>query len=792
MTRTVVNMGKRILGKRIHVQAWRQITVGIARRKFAAPEANMLIEEGGGVDEEEETDPALGSMQDALHWQASHTPKIGNRVYGGTVNFRAGLTDAGLQEYRHVSQLWHQLVRDPVHFQQTTPAASQQPTVPQAPGEPRTTASSAARGAVQDRSITPSKRPRGEDGESPVIQRILRRGAPPQRRRRWLMDQAMEILQRMYGADAQYRSTEQERAMEHIVAGAGQVLAVLRTSEGKSLLYLLPCQLPGAGTTVLILPLVVLKEEMRRRCAEAGMEVHIWEAQSDPDQLHSCPLIIVAVEQAVKSQFREHLNRLHMADQLDRVVFDECHLAITAASYRKAMGLLPQLRELQCQMVFLTGTLPPSMVTEFERLMLLRGARMVRSLTARRDIHYDVSYCPPNQRLVRDFALPRIQMSIAALEPGTRAIIYCWLKDVAEEMAKAINAPVYHSTSGSVEEKAAVLQQWQDGEPTFIVATSAFGLGIDHPAVRQVIHIGVPRSIVDFAQEVGRLGRAGGGGHSVLLVPPQWKPATANRDGRPVGPVEAAMQAYVSTTTCRFKELTQFLDQDCSGCEPNALICDNCEQAGESLIEESISDSSKQAAGELEEDHLDDLMTGQKLLYQQVREQTEQLESYTEALAAWRDVCMICYHLPGPESSQGSYTRHSLNQCINQRRFGYFNAKRVAQRQGQTRGGWFTRYSSCYRCFNPQTVCEQQGRGQCEFADLVMPICWAVFQKRSWIAQNLDALGGGHVTEEEESYMLWLGEEQTVFGEKSSNAVAVASQVLQQMSRVLQSGSLDP
>lgn len=72
-----------------------------------------------------------------------------------------------------------------------------------------------------------------------------------------------------------------------------------------------------------------------------------------------------------------------------------------------------------------------------------------------------------------------------------------------------------------------------------------------------------------------------------------------------------------------------------------------------------------------------------------------------------------------------------------------------------------------------------------------MPICWAVFQKRSWIAQNLDALGGGHVTEEEESYMLWLGEEQTVFGEKSSNAVAVASQVLQQMSRVLRSSSLD-
>ena len=77
---------------------------------------------------------------------------------------------------------------------------------------------------------------------------------------------------------------------------------------------------------------------MRRRCTEAGIEAHVWEAQSDSDQLHSCSLIMVAVEQAVKTRFRDHLNRLHMANQLNRVVFDECHLVIIAASYRQAMA----------------------------------------------------------------------------------------------------------------------------------------------------------------------------------------------------------------------------------------------------------------------------------------------------------------------------------------------------------------------------------------------------------------------------------------------------------------------
>jgi ERCC4-related helicase len=98
---------------------------------------------------------------------------------------------------------------------------------------------------------------------------------------------------------------------------------------------------------VVILPLVVLKAELERRCAEAGITAHVWEAQTNPDRLYSCPLIIVAVDQAVRPKFRDFLNRLHMANQLDRVVFDECHLAVTAVSYQAVMGLLPLLRELE-------------------------------------------------------------------------------------------------------------------------------------------------------------------------------------------------------------------------------------------------------------------------------------------------------------------------------------------------------------------------------------------------------------------------------------------------------------
>lgn len=65
--------------------------------------------------------------------------------------------------------------------------------------------------------------------------------------------------------------------MGHVVNRDGQILAILQTGEGKSLLYLLLYQLPGAGTTVLILPLVVLKAEMQRRCNKVNIKAYIWE-----------------------------------------------------------------------------------------------------------------------------------------------------------------------------------------------------------------------------------------------------------------------------------------------------------------------------------------------------------------------------------------------------------------------------------------------------------------------------------------------------------------------------------
>ena len=174
--------------------------------------------------------------------------------------------------------------------------------------------------------------------------------------------------------------------MQVVLDGVGQVVTILSTGEGKSLLFMLPSILPSVGTTVVMLPLIGLKHDMIRRLDCMGLGYKVWECTEDEEV--GCPLVFVSVDKAVGLTFRLYLNRLEAGNGLDRVIFDESHLAITASRYRPKMGLVKYLRSLRCQFVYLTATLPPTMVNRFEQAMLLWQPRMIRSLTLRTDLEY--------------------------------------------------------------------------------------------------------------------------------------------------------------------------------------------------------------------------------------------------------------------------------------------------------------------------------------------------------------------------------------------------------------------
>ncbi|KUJ14611.1 uncharacterized protein LY89DRAFT_752763 [Mollisia scopiformis] len=98
----------------------------------------------------------------------------------------------------------------------------------------------------------------------------------------------------------------------------------MATSEGKSLLFILPCILPNAGVTILVLLLVSLRGDLLHRVRELGIDHLVW----SPSEQRDVPLVFIIVE------FRTYAHKLAATQDLGRIVFDEAHLTITASDYR--------------------------------------------------------------------------------------------------------------------------------------------------------------------------------------------------------------------------------------------------------------------------------------------------------------------------------------------------------------------------------------------------------------------------------------------------------------------------
>ena len=642
--------------------------------------------------------------------------------------------------------------------------------------------------------------------ETPLPKRVARRQAPLRHHRRWTEADGIRVLRRLYGPEAQFRSPTQERLINTILDGAGQIIGILGTGEGKSLSFMLPSQLPGAGTTVVILPLVALKQDQIRQCHDMNIECHVWSRGSDAEEIRH-PLIFVAMEQATQASFKRLLLRLDMSNSLDGIIFDESHLVVTASSYRPRFRFLKALRELRCQFIFLTATLPPTMMTAFQQELLLVNPHVIRSSTIRKDLNYHVIRSPILD--LQAYAVEMVQRFLqepwVMQDERARVIVYTLTRKEADAVAEALDGLRYYSDSGSVEEKAAALQQWVDGVKKIVVATSAFGVGVNYAHVRGVFHIGMPDNVIDFAQEVGRAGRDGQGGISgvfLKLGQEVWT-GQANEDLLPVA--VRAMRAYLGEPRCRAAVLSDFLDQATWHCRDPDVCCDRCQKEG--LLRDGEGECEGGglgwriqeeedgviAGGEDEDEESDessereDLEVGALMLRQHVRDEERGQRQYIAGLVALQGRCVICWldQTGGRAEGMVGESTHRLDQCRNPQKYLFFDAKRKAitkgaQRfggKGGERQGWLMDYAACFRCGNPQAICPQQGKGQCQHQDVVFPVCWVVFQWEQWRRQELGRLAGQEFQDEAE-YMLWLGLKTMVYGLEASNAMKVTDWVI--------------
>jgi hypothetical protein len=624
---------------------------------------------------------------------------------------------------------------------------------------------------------------------------MMSRQAPPRHLRSWTIEQGHAVLRSLYNdEDADFRTPAQRDTIEIILSGVGEVIAVLATGEGKSLAFMLPSRLPGAGTTIVILPLVALRHDMIRRCKQLGLEFRIWDKnQSEHDDL-GCPLLFVPVESAVKRQFRGYLGRLDSRNQVDRVVFDESHLILTASKYRPKLHLIKFLRQLRCQFVFLTATLPPSMEARFAQAVLLFQPSIIRSTTIRKDIDYSVVRSPTLDQTA--FAIEQIKALLSESwmqsEKEARLIVYTLGREEADVIADAVAGLVYYSDSGTEAEKAASLDRWRAGEFLVMVATSAFGMGVDYPSVRAVLHVGCPRDAIGFGQEVGRVGRDGKGGISgVLLGRGQSGTVVKHATAALLPEEEAVMLEYVGSVRCRAAVLSRFLDGTAWYCEDDEISCDRCRRLGLHRGEEgemagltgeggAIDGSEREKQRSVSNSDEEELEGGSVRLRQHIRDQERGFQRYVANLQAVKGRCIICRLVPGANLGRGE---HTLERCGRVQKWEFINSKRAAIEAGKERGGgWLAKYGACYGCGNAQEVCPEQGQNaqRCEFRDIVFPSCWGVFQRVEWREGRLLEIEKEEHRElrTEQEYMKWLGEEREVFGVQASNAMYIADEVI--------------
>jgi superfamily II DNA helicase RecQ len=347
-------------------------------------------------------------------------------------------------------------------------------------------------------------------------------------------------LKRMMGNMAEFHGV-QEAALEAITAGESPIVAVMPTGAGKSLLFMLPAFAEQGGTTIVVVPLIVLRSNMKQRCKKLGISCVEWESCCPPD---AAAVVLVTPESSVREAFATFLNRLQATRQLDRIVIDECHVVLNQQyTFRKQMQQLGWLVAAETQIVMLTATLPPSKEGELFRRMHFdpEQVKMFRAPTARTNVAYGVVKVgkQATKQEVEETVLAMVRRKLRKYKASGKVVVYSNSVPKVKALADKLHCQAYyHNATG----KASMLELFMAGRQRIIVATSALGMGVDVPEIRCIIHIDWPFSVLDYAQESGRAGRDGSPSEAIMIL--QDGDQRAAKDGLDEAE-QASVRSYV-------------------------------------------------------------------------------------------------------------------------------------------------------------------------------------------------------------------------------------------------------
>ena len=325
------------------------------------------------------------------------------------------------------------------------------------------------------------------------------------------------ILQEVFGY-ASFRGPQQD-IISHVVAG-GDALVLMPTGGGKSLCYQIPAiarQRAGLGITVVVSPLIALMHDQVGALHEAGVSAAFLNSTLSSEEAYQTEqrllrgeitLLYAAPERVTTPRFLAQLDTLFERGQLSLFAIDEAHcVSQWGHDFRPEYRALTVLHERYAGVPRMALTATADALTRadiVERLQLEAAAQFVSSFD-RPNIRYTI--------VEKKDASTQLLRFIEREHPGEAGVVYCQSRKRVEEVAAmlaqaGIHALPYHAGL-DFRVRQANQNQFLRGEGVVMVATIAFGMGIDKPDVRFVAHLDMPKNIEGYYQETGRAGRDG-------------------------------------------------------------------------------------------------------------------------------------------------------------------------------------------------------------------------------------------------------------------------------------------